>query len=156
MFNYHNCPAHIIIRTAVVPQAPQCTATAFAHIEDRWVHSRGRRSHFSRLRSCSDTGYHRSNQEFTHVFTSEMTRQIPATAKIKNWLCVRFFHKFLTLGLKEKRRILPESNPALRIYGHRWYTAQQARVCTIQQRWEYNGCGQFSTTLLGNVWRWTL
>jgi len=37
----------------------------------------------------------------------EMTTQIPATAEIEKSV----FHTFLTPGLKEKRRILPESAP---------------------------------------------
>jgi len=37
------------------------------------------------------------------------------------------FHKILTPnpGPKEKRRILPESTPPLRVHGHLWYTAMK-------------------------------
>jgi len=36
---------------------------------------------------CSDSSYHRSNWEFTHVFTNkEVNMQTPATAEIEKWL----------------------------------------------------------------------
>jgi len=50
------------------------------------------------------------------------TTQTPAAAENEKWLRirVRFFHKFLTPAPspKEKRRILQEMTPALRIRGH--------------------------------------
>jgi len=51
-----------------------------------------------------------------------MTTETPATAEIEKWFRIRFhfFHKFLTPGPKEKRRILPELTPALRIWSHLW------------------------------------
>jgi len=80
-----------------------------------WVCNRGGRSHFLRLRlrSCSKIFESGSGSEsgnfstlrirllfrlrlqssiqpkFTHVFTSEMTTQTPATAEIEKWLRIR-------------------------------------------------------------------
>ena len=58
-------------------------------------------------------------------FNLEMTTQTSATAKIEKWLRIQvWFFTNLTpdLGLKEKRRILSESAPALPIHGHLWFT----------------------------------
>ena len=111
---------------------------------------RGGRSHFSRLRlrfcskifeSGSGSGKFTNlrirllskfeltsiQPKFTHVFIQETTTQTPATVEIENWLriWVRFFHKIKTLGpdpvAKAKRRILPESTPAIRIHGRLYF-----------------------------------
>jgi len=52
-----------------------------------------------------------------------MTTQTPATAEIEKWLRIRvrfsqIFDSGSGSGQKEKRRILPESTPALRIRFH--------------------------------------
>jgi len=103
---------------------------------------RGGRSHFVRLRlhTCSkifECGFGKfSNLRIRLLFTLrlpsiqrkstnvflDMTTQTPATAEIEKMTPdpVRFFHKFLTPGPdpKDKRRVLPESTPALRIHDH--------------------------------------
>jgi len=76
----------------------------------RWVNNRGGRSQYFRLDSapvpnfgnpdpevfqiwesdtCSDSGYYRSNWQFTPVFAQEMTTRTPTTAKIEKWLRIR-------------------------------------------------------------------
>ena len=50
-----------------------------------------------------------------------MTAQTPATAEMEKWLRIR--HVFLQIfdsGPKEKRRILLESIPVIRIRSHLW------------------------------------
>jgi len=106
---------------------------------------RGGRSHFFRLRlrSCSKifwSGSESGSCTFSNVRIRLLFRlRLPSPIQpnlsmflLKKWLHRRsycwnwkvtpgpFFHKFLTPapGPKEKRRILPESTPALRIHAH--------------------------------------
>jgi len=68
------------------------------------------------------------------MFFLEMTAQTPANAEIKKWLQirVRFFTNFDSMsgsGPKEKRRILPESTPALWIRCHLWLVWRRNEQC---------------------------
>jgi len=88
--------------------------------------------------SCSDSGYnHRSN----HNLPMFLLRNDPIDSYCQNWKATPdpgpVFHKFLTPGLdpgpKEKRRILPESNPALRTRCHlcRLPIERTREVCSL-------------------------
>jgi len=116
---------------------------ALSHGSHSWSH-RGGRSHFFRLRlrSCSKTFESESGSgnlsnlririlfrlrlpsiqpKFTNAFTLRNDRTDSCCCR--NWRKLApdpFFHKFLTPA-PEERRILPESTPALRIYGHLWH-----------------------------------
>ena len=82
--------------------------------------------------SCSDSGYHRSNPEFTHVFTWEMTVQTP-TAKVKKWLWiqVRFFPNFWLRASGGLRRVLTGLQPgAPKILGDQLEVVSRCSVLT--------------------------
>jgi len=68
--------------------------------------------------SCSDSGYHRSNWQFSQIFTYEITNTLLSKLKSDSTSGSGFSQIFP--GTKETLRILPESNPALRIHGHLW------------------------------------
>ena len=70
--------------------------------------------------SCSDYGYnHRSNRNLPMFY---LTNDNTDSCYCRNWKATPdpgpVFHKFLTLGPKERCKILPESNPAIRIQYH--------------------------------------
>jgi len=113
------------------------------------INTRGGRSHFFRLRlrscskflnpgpailqiwesdSCSDSGYNRqSNCNLPMFLPKKWLHRLLLLPKWKSDSGpAPFFHKFLTpgpdLGPREKRRILPDSTPVIRIRSHLWST----------------------------------
>jgi len=148
----------------------------YGHWSDlRDVDDRGGRSHFFWLRlrsctkifesvsgnfqiwesdSCSDSGYHRSNWEFTYVFTLGNDHADSCYCRNGNMTPGSVCHKFLTPDSKEERRTLPESTPTHRIRGHLLWVPFDVICCRwsaatlhLYQDWLLN------PTVYGRSWR---
>ena len=74
-------------------------------------------SHIWQSDSCSYSGYHRSNQNLPMFLLNKWQRKPLLLPKLKS-NSGSVFSQILTPDPKEKRRILPESTPIIRIRSH--------------------------------------
>ena len=89
--------------------------------------------------SCSDSGYNHPSNRNLPMFLPTKLRTDSCYCRNGKVTPGPVFHKFLTPspdpGPKEKRRILPESTPVIRIRYHLWFEHQWFTDMEILQSW---------------------